>query len=146
MLGASLFPAAASLLKEAVGENSPSSAIGRMKVGLYSITFLGLWYRGQALPLDEVVRKAKQLGYDGVEIDGKRPHGNPLDWPSRRCRELRKAAEGLAVEIYAVAANNDFSSPIPEHRESQIAYVRDLIRMAADLARRRCACSWPGLG
>src|SRR5215831_16558868 len=60
-----------------------------MKLGLYSITYLGLWYRGEALPLSDMILRAKEYGYDGIEIDGKRPHGNPLDWPTPRCRELR---------------------------------------------------------
>ena len=55
-----------------------------MKLGLYSITYLGCWYRGEALTLPELIRAAKKFGYDGVEIDGKRPHGNPLDWPKAR--------------------------------------------------------------
>ena len=50
-----------------------------VKVGLYSITYLGVWYRGAALTLEQVIDRAKQYGYEGVEIDGKRPHGNPLD-------------------------------------------------------------------
>ena len=104
-----------------------------MKVGLYSITYLGMWYRGEALTLPQMIARAKQYGYDGIEIDGKRPHGNPLDWPTARCRDLRNRADGEGVEIYAVAANNDFSNPVPEVRESQICMVRDLIRMTADL-------------
>jgi sugar phosphate isomerase/epimerase len=104
-----------------------------MKLGLYSITYLGLWYRGEALSLPAMITRAKQNGYDGIEIDGKRPHGNPLDWPARRCRELRSVADDEGIEIFAVAANNDFSSPVPEVREAQICFVRDLIRMTADL-------------
>jgi sugar phosphate isomerase/epimerase len=104
-----------------------------MKVGLYSITYLGLWYRGEPLTLPQMIARAKQYGYDGIEIDGKRPHGNPLDWPTARCRDLRSRADGEGVEIYAVAANNDFSNPVPEVREAQICMVRDLIRMTADL-------------
>jgi sugar phosphate isomerase/epimerase len=103
-----------------------------MKVGLYGITYLGLWYRGEPLTLPEMITRARQYGYDGIEIDGKRPHGNPLDWPPARCRDLRARAVGEGVEIYAVAANNDFSNPVPEVREAQICYVRDLIRMTAD--------------
>src|SRR5204862_4807640 len=95
-----------------------------MKIGLYSITYLGLWYRGPALSVEEVIERAKRFGYDGVEIDGKRPHGNPLDLPRRRCLELRDRAHDAGIEIYAVAANNDFSSPIPEHRESHLVYLR----------------------
>ena len=84
-----------------------------MKTGLYSITYLGLWYDGPALTIEDVIGRAKRFGYDGVEIDGKRPHGNPSDLPPARCRELRDRAVDAGVPIYAVAANNDFSSPIP---------------------------------
>jgi len=118
-----------------------------MKLGLYSITYLGVWYRGPALTLEALLGRAREYGYDGVEIDGKRPHGNPLDLPAARCLELRDRARDAGVEIYAVAANNDFSSPIPEHRESQLLYVRDLIRMTADLGAPvlRVFAAWPGV-
>ena len=118
-----------------------------MKVGLYSITFLGLWYRGEALKLGDVIRRAKRYGYDGIEIDGKRPHGNPIDMPAARCRELCAMAEGEGVEIFGVAANNDFSSPMTEHRECQVLYVRELIRMASDLGAGtvRVFLAWPGV-
>jgi sugar phosphate isomerase/epimerase len=104
-----------------------------MKLGLYSITYMGLWYRGEALSLPAMLAQAKEYGYDGIEIDGKRPHGNPLDWPAPRCRELRSMAQGEGLEIYAVAANNDFSNPVPEVREAQICFARELVRMTADL-------------
>jgi len=118
-----------------------------MKVGLYSITFLGVWYRGEALSLEEMIKRAKSYGYEGIEIDGKRPHGNPLDWPTKRCRELRSFSDGEGIEIHGVAANNDFSSPVPEYRECQIAYVKELIRMTSDLGARtlRMFLAWPGV-
>src|SRR5882762_8379399 len=103
-----------------------------MKLGLYSITYLGTWYRGEALTLPELIKTARRFGYDGVEIDGKRPHGNPLDWPALQCKELRSMADSEGIEIYAVAANNDFSNPVPEVREAQVCFVRELIRMTAD--------------
>ncbi len=118
-----------------------------MKIGLYSITYGGVWYRGDALTLEQVIERASKFGYQGVEVDGKRPHGNPLDMPPARCRQLRKMAGDYGIEIYAVAANNDFSSPIPEHRESQLLYARDLMRMAADLGAKviRIFLGWPGV-
>jgi sugar phosphate isomerase/epimerase len=118
-----------------------------MKLGLYSITYLGAWYRGRALTLEELIDRARAYGYAGVEIDGKRPHGSPLDWPRRRCQEIQLKAQDAGIEIYAVAANNDFSSPVPEQREGQLTYVRDLIRMTADLGAKtlRVFAAWPGL-
>lgn len=139
---AMLEPAALQLTKPQKQEKSPA-----MKVGLYSITFLGIWYRGEGLPLEELIPRAKRYGYDGVELDGKRPHANPLDMPTSRCRELKRIADGEGIEIFGVAANNDFSSPIPEHRECQVSYVRDLIRVTSDLGAKtlRVFFAWPGV-
>jgi sugar phosphate isomerase/epimerase len=118
-----------------------------IKVGLYSITYGGVWYRGDALTVEQVIGRAKAFGYQGVEIDGKRPHGNPLDMPTDRCRQLRRLAADQGIEIYAVAGNNDFSSPIPEHRETQLVYLRELMRMTSDLGARivRVFLAWPGV-
>lgn len=117
------------------------------KVGLYSITFLGVWYKGDALTLDDMMIKAKEYGYDGIEIDGKRPHGDPLDMPTSRCKELKRKADDLGLDIYAVSANNNFSSPVPEFRECQIVYLRELMRMTSDLEVKplRVFLGWPGV-
>ncbi len=118
-----------------------------LKIGLYSITFLGVWYQGAALQLEEMIKKAKEFGYAGIEIDGKRPHGNPLDWPTQRCKDLKKVADATGIEIYGVAANNDLSSPMPEFRECQVMYIKNLIRMTSDLGAKtlRLFMGWPGV-
>jgi sugar phosphate isomerase/epimerase len=118
-----------------------------MKLGLYSITYLGVWYRGDALSLEQLIDRAREYGYDGIEIDGKRPHGNPLDLSATRRLDIRRRAAAAGVDIYAVAANNDFSSPVPEHREAQLAYVNDLIALTADLGAPvlRVFAAWPGV-
>src|SRR6476619_3730527 len=118
-----------------------------IKIGLYSITYGGVWYRGDALTVEQVILRAKKFGYQGVEIDGKRPHGNPLDNPKGRCQAVRKLAADQGIEIYAVAGNNDFSSPIPEHREAQLVYLRELMRMTSDLGAKivRVFLGWPGV-
>jgi sugar phosphate isomerase/epimerase len=134
---------------EAQGLQNPPKKEGKakMKVGLYSITYLGIWYRGEALTLPEIIKAAKRYGYDGIEIDGKRPHGNPLDWPKKRCQELRSLADGEGIEIHAVAANNNFSSPVPEERETQICYMKELIRMTSDFGAKnlRVFLAWRGI-
>jgi sugar phosphate isomerase/epimerase len=131
----------------AVGPARGAASEADIKIGLYSITYGGVWYRGGALSLEQVLQRAKKFGYQGVEIDGKRPHGNPLDMPKIRCQQLRKMAADQGLEIYAVAGNNDFSSPIPEHRESQLVYIRELMRMTTDLGAKivRVFLGWPGV-
>jgi len=118
-----------------------------MKVGLYSITYMGIWYDGPALTFEEFVKRAKGYGYTGIELDGKRPHGNPMDLDPRTRDEMRSILEREGMEIACVAANNDFSSPVPEHRECQLLMVRELARLAADLGARvvRLFAAWPGV-
>ena len=144
------FVQTAALAAGALGTADPTRAdtlTADVKIGLYSITYGGVWYRGDALTVEQVIGRARKFGYQGVEIDGKRPHGNPLDMSKARCRQLRKMASDQGVEIYAVAANNDFSSPVPEHRESQMVYTRELMRMTADLGAKvmRVFLAWPGV-
>lgn len=118
-----------------------------MKLGLYSVSYAGIWYRGDALEIGDFFRHARELGYDGVELDGKRPHGNPMDLDAAARKEIRLIAESEGVELAALAANNDFSSPIPEVLEAQILMVREQIRLAADLGIKvlRVFLAWPGL-
>src|ERR1017187_9465960 len=67
-----------------------------VKIGLYSITYGGVWYRGDALTVEQVIGRAHKFGYQGVEIDGKRPHGNPLDMP-----QSHSGASRIPVGLYA---------------------------------------------
>ncbi len=102
---------------------SPSGKKVRIKLGLCSITYGGIWYEGQALSFEDMLKRAKEFGFEGVELDNKCPMGNPLDLDQRRRDEMKNALSKYGLEIPCVAANNDFSSPIPEHRECR-AYRR----------------------
>jgi sugar phosphate isomerase/epimerase len=118
-----------------------------MKVGLYSISYLGIWYDGPVLGFEDFVKRAKTCGYDGIELDGKRPHGNPMDLDRRTREKMRNTLEREGIEIPCLASNNDFSSPIPEHRECQLLMVREQARLAADLGAKvvRLFAAWPGV-
>ena len=118
-----------------------------MKLGLYSISYLGIWYDGPALTFENIAKRAKAYGYSGIELDGKRPLGNPMDLDQRTREEMRNILEREGLEIPCVAANNDFSSPIPEHRECQLLMVREQVRLAADLGAKvvRLFAAWPGV-
>jgi sugar phosphate isomerase/epimerase len=100
-----------------------------MKVGLYSITFLGIWYQGEGLTLEELIQRAKQYGYDGVELDGKRPHANPLDMRTSRCRELRRIADG---ECARYAADAGVTLALQNH-EPVVTDHQDLLRMVREV-------------
>lgn len=118
-----------------------------IKVGLYSIAYSGTWYKGEHITIKDMIRKAKALGFDGIEIDLKRPHGFPLDLDQKSRSEIRKLAESEGIEIPAVAANNTFASPIPEHRENELLMVHEQIRLASDLGVKilRVFAAWRGI-
>jgi sugar phosphate isomerase/epimerase len=130
-----------------IPETSKLMRSGKIKIGLYGITYLGIWFDGPGLSFEEFVQRAKDYGYDGIELDNKRPQGNPMDISQKRRDEMRNVLTKAGIEIPAVACNNDFSSPIPEHRECQLLMVKETTRMASDLGARivRLFPAWTGI-
>lgn len=119
-----------------------------MKVGLYSISCSGTWFKDRpALTVEEFIDTAKKFGYDGVEIDLKRPHGSPLDLDEKRCAEIRAYAEKQGLEICGCAANNNFASIVPEHIENELLMVREQIRVTKQLGAKvlRVFACWRGV-
>lgn len=119
-----------------------------MKVGLYSIACSGTWYKDvPALTVEEFVDFAKEVGFTGVEIDLKRPHGSPLDLNEKRCAEIRSYIDKSGLELTGVAANNNFSSAVPEHLENELIMVREQIKVAKMLGAPvlRLFAAWPGI-
>ena len=119
-----------------------------MKIGLYSISCSGTWFNDRpALMVEEFVDTAKKFGYDGVEIDLKRPHGSPLDLDSKRCKEIRDYVKSQGLEMAAAAANNNFASIVPEHIETELLMVREQIRVAHELGAPilRLFAAWRGI-
>lgn len=118
-----------------------------MKISLYTITLNGGYYAGPPVPLLDIFPKAQAWGYDGVEIEAKRPHGNPMDLDAAARKDIRQAAGDNGLEISSVAAYNDYSSPIDEHRENELLMTREQIRLAADLGAPivRIFPAWSGV-
>jgi sugar phosphate isomerase/epimerase len=131
---------------QAIPEPKPQKT-AKIKLGLYSISFGGIWYKGAALSFDEFCKYAKQYGFDGVELDNKRPMGCPMDLDQRKRDEMRNTLIKYGLEMPALSANNDFSSPIPEHRECQLLMVRETARLAKDMGAKvvRLFAAWPGV-
>jgi sugar phosphate isomerase/epimerase len=107
---------------------------------LFSVSYAGYW--GQhALDVVGFLHKAASLGYAAVEIGGKRPHLSVLDYPDdASLAELRATAESLGIEIATIAGYTDFTSgrgsaEVP-FVEMQVAYVRELARIASSLGAK----------
>jgi sugar phosphate isomerase/epimerase len=118
-----------------------------MNIGLYSITYRGVWYRGSAIDVFSLLRLAKQQGWEGVELDTERPHAAPMDLSVDDRKRVRDLAGELGLPICAVSPNCDLSSPVPVQREAMICYVRECIRLARDLGAPVCKvfAAWRGI-
>ncbi len=118
-----------------------------MKIGLYTISFAGIWYDGPALPLAEIFVRAKEMGFEGVEIGARRPHANPMDLDANAREQIKKQAAKIGLEIPAVASYNNFASPVLEQRENELLMVREQIKLARDLGAPivRLFAAWRGI-
>lgn len=103
---------------------------------LHTISYSGSW--GQArLPLEEIIDKAAELGFDGVLIAAKRPQLSPLDWGGEERGRTAKRIASRGLRAVALAGYNNFTADL-EHRdipnvEIQIQYVVELAKLAHDL-------------
>jgi len=118
-----------------------------MKVSLYTITFSGMYYVGPHVPLRDLIPRTKALGYDGIEIEGKRPFGFPPDLEKKAREEIKELAKSEGIEISAIAAYNNFASPVMEEIENELLMVREQIRLAYDLEAPlvRVFTAWKGV-
>lgn len=106
-----------------------------MRLGLFSISYAGLW--GQAsLDLRSFIRRAADLGFDSVMLAGKRPHLSPLDIEESMMADLQRELKASGIRCDVIAAYVDLGATIAAEvplAEMQVAYVESLCRMAARL-------------
>jgi sugar phosphate isomerase/epimerase len=107
-----------------------------MKTSLFTVSFAGFWGQHR-LTLEESIKKAAQLGFQGVEIMGKRPHLSPLDYSLDDCRRLRDLVKAEGLSVSAVGAYTNFTGGMEAAEvpflEMQVDYVSALAARAACL-------------
>lgn len=105
---------------------------------LFSVSYAGLWGQHQ-LDLESFLRKAGNLGYQAVELMGKRPHLSILDVDDPQVERIGRVADEAGVQIATIAGYTDFTmgrgTEIPSV-EFQVAYVRALARVGRQLGAR----------
>jgi len=104
-----------------------------MKVALYTVSYQGLWYAGDFTPLKQLIPKVAEFGYDGISLSGKRHHASPLDLDKTACNEIKQLADSADLKLVALDTYSNFMDPVMEHREAQLVWLRELIRLADNL-------------
>ncbi len=110
-----------------------------MKTCLHTVSYAGTW--GQVrLSLEETIDKAAELGFDGVMLMAKRPHGSVLDMTEERRAEIKARLAERGLECACIAGYTNFTADAAHGDvpvlEMQIDHVTQLGKLAADLGCR----------
>ena len=118
-----------------------------MKFGLLTVTYAGLFYDGPALSLEQQIHKAKQLGFDALAIETKRPVASPIDLSASDRARIKAVAADEGIALCAVESMSNFTSRLMEERENNLAMMRAVLDLANDLGVSlvKVFPAWPGI-
>jgi len=118
-----------------------------MKFSLFTVTYAGLFYDGKALTVEQQIRKAKDLGFDGLAIETKRPIASPLDLTKTDRSRIKAVAADEGIELVAIESLSNFCSNLMEERENNLAMMRLVLELTKDLGVNmvKIFAAWPGI-
>ncbi len=118
-----------------------------MKFALLTVTYGGLFYKGKALTLDQQIRKAKELGFDALAIETKRPVASPLDLNTADRKRIKNMSADEGIPLCAIESMSNFASRYMEERENNLAMMRMNLELAKDLGVDlvKVFAAWPGI-
>ena len=98
--------------------------MSRPKTSLGSWAFSFVPFAGNPWPFPKVLKYVSDTGFDGIELNGFRPHPNPEDYnTAEKCTELKKQIDDLGLGISGYAP--DFTQVPPAVVETD-AYLETL--------------------
>ncbi|HEX5151910.1 MAG TPA: sugar phosphate isomerase/epimerase family protein [Parafilimonas sp.] len=118
-----------------------------MKFALLTVTYGGLFYKGEALSLEQQIHKAKALGFDALAIETKRPVASPLDLSKTARNRIKTIAADEGLPLCAIESMSNFGGKHMEERENNLAMMRMVLEMAKDLGVDlvKIFAAWPGI-
>src|ERR1700759_5085729 len=118
-----------------------------MKFALLTVTYGGLFYKGAALSLEQQIHKAKELGFDALAIETKRPVASPLDLAKADRLRIKTLAADAGIPLCAVESMSNFGGRHMEERENNLAMIRIVFELAKDLNIDfvKIFAAWPGI-
>lgn len=118
-----------------------------MKFALLTVTYGGLFYKGQALSLEQQIHRAKEFGFDALAIETKRPVASPLDLTKADRSRIERMAADEGIALCAVESMSNFAGKHMEERENNLAMMRYVLELARDLNVDlvKVFAAWPGL-
>jgi sugar phosphate isomerase/epimerase len=118
-----------------------------MKFALLTVSYSGLFYDGKALSVEQQIHKARELGFEALAIETKRPVASPLDLGRTDRTRIKAVAADQGIALCAVESLSNFTSALMEERENNLAMMRAVLDLASDLGVNlvKVFAAWPGL-
>lgn len=118
-----------------------------MKFALLTVTYGGLFYKGEALSLEQQIFKAKELGFDALAIETKRPVASPLDLRKADRERIKQISADQNISLCAIESMSNFAGRFMEDRENNLAMMRLTLDLAKDLGVDlvKIFAAWPGI-
>ena len=118
-----------------------------MKFALLTVSYSGLFYAGQALSVERQIDKARELGFDALAIETKRPVASPLDLGKADRSRIKAVAADQGIALCAVESLSNFAGRLMEERENNLVMMRAVLDLACDLGVDlvKVFAAWPGL-
>ena len=118
-----------------------------MKFALLTVTYGGLFYKGEALSLEQQIHKAKDLGFDALAIETKRPVASPLDLSKAERNRIKNIAADEGLPLCAIESMSNFGGKHMEERENNLAMMRLVLELAKDVGVDlvKIFAAWPGI-
>lgn len=101
-----------------------------MKFALLTVTYGGLFYKGQALSVEQQIHRAKEFGFDALAIETKRPVASPLDLTKTDRTRIKKIAAEEGISLCAIESMSNFAGKHMEERENNLAMMRYVLELA----------------
>ena len=118
-----------------------------IKFALLSVSYSGLFYSGKALSIEQQIRKAKELGFDALAIETKRPVASPLDLNKTDRARIKEISSAEDIPICAIESLSNFAGQTMEERENNLAMMKMVLQLAQDLDVKvvKIFAAWPGI-
>jgi len=118
-----------------------------MKFALLTVTYSGLFYKGEPFSIEQQIRKAKKLGFDALAIETKRPIASPVDLSKLDRLRIKQIARDEEIDLCAIESMSNFAGRYMEERENNLAMMRLVLELAKDLDVNlvKIFAAWPGL-
>ncbi|HUW18813.1 MAG TPA: sugar phosphate isomerase/epimerase family protein [Sedimentisphaerales bacterium] len=112
--------------------------MGRPKISIGSWAFSFGPFAGNPWPFEKVLRYAAEAGYDGIELNGFRPHPHHDDYDTaEKCRPLKKLIGDLGLGVSGHAADFTAVPPALVETKDYLATVRKCLFVCEQLGAKK---------